>query len=96
MATREGAQAIGLAHELGSIELGKLADFIIVDRAGPHLASAPDPFSALVYSGRPSDVRTTVVDGEILVDDFQLGRDDEVEIATSARYEAAALARRAF
>ena len=96
MATREGARAIGQEQQLGSIEPGKLADFIIVDRAGPHLASAPDPFSALVYSGRPGDVRTTVVDGEILVDDFQLVRDDEVEIATAARYEAAALARRAF
>jgi 5-methylthioadenosine/S-adenosylhomocysteine deaminase len=96
MATREGARAIGQERQLGSIEPGKLADFIIVERAGPHLASAPDPFSALVYSARPSDVRTTIVDGEILVDDFQLVRDDEVDIATAARYEAAALAKRAF
>lgn len=96
MATREGARALGQEHEIGSIEGGKRADFIIVDRDGTHLASAPDPFSALVYSARPSDVRTTVVDGEILVDDFQLVRDDELEIATAARYEAAALATRAF
>jgi 5-methylthioadenosine/S-adenosylhomocysteine deaminase len=96
MATREGARAIGQERQLGSIEPGKLADFILVGRDAAHLASAPDPFSALVYSARPSDVQTTVVDGEILVDDFQLVRDDELEIATAARYEAAALARRAF
>jgi 5-methylthioadenosine/S-adenosylhomocysteine deaminase len=96
MATREGARAIGQEREIGSIEAGKRADFIIVDREAPHLASAPDPFSALVYSARPSDVRTTVVDGELLVDDFQLVRHDEAEIATAARYEAAALAKRAF
>jgi cytosine/adenosine deaminase-related metal-dependent hydrolase len=96
MATREGAHAIGQAHELGSIEPGKLADFIIVNRDAAHLASAPDPFSALVYAARPSDVRTTVVDGELLVDDFQLVRDDEIELAMAARIEAAALASRAF
>jgi 5-methylthioadenosine/S-adenosylhomocysteine deaminase len=96
MATREGAHAIGRGHDLGAIEAGKLADFIIIDRDAPHLAPAPDPFSAIVYSGRPSDVRITVVDGEILVDDFQLVRHDEVEIVTAARYEAAALAKRAF
>jgi cytosine/adenosine deaminase-related metal-dependent hydrolase len=96
MATREGAHAIGQGHELGSIEAGKLADFIIVNRDAPHLASAPDPFSALVYSARPGDVRTTIVDGELLVDDFQLVHGDEIEIATEARLEAAALAKRAF
>jgi 5-methylthioadenosine/S-adenosylhomocysteine deaminase len=96
MATREGAHAIGRGHDLGAIEAGKLADFIIIDRDAPHLAPAPDPFSAIVYSGRPSDVRITVVDGEILVDDFQLVRHDEVEIVTAARDEAAALAKRAF
>jgi 5-methylthioadenosine/S-adenosylhomocysteine deaminase len=96
MATREGARALGRETEIGSIEPGKRADFIIVSRECPHLATAPDPFSALVYSARPTDVRTAVVDGEVLVDDYQLVRDDELEIATVARLEAAALARRAF
>jgi 5-methylthioadenosine/S-adenosylhomocysteine deaminase len=96
MATREGARALGRETEIGSIEPGKRADFIIVSRECPHLATAPDPFSALVYSARPTDVRTAVVDGEVLVDNYQLERDDELEIATVARLEAAALARRAF
>lgn len=96
MATREGARALGLDREIGSIEAGKRADVIVIDRDRPHLATTPDPFSALVYSARPTDVRMTVVDGEILVDDYQLVRADEVEIATAARHEAAALAARAF
>jgi 5-methylthioadenosine/S-adenosylhomocysteine deaminase len=96
MATREGARALGLEREIGAIEIGKRADFIIVDRSGAHLASAPDPFSALVYSGRPSDVSMTVVDGEIVVEDHQLVHHDQLEIATAARHEAAALAKRAF
>ncbi len=95
MATREGARAIGLASELGSIEVGKRADLTIVDRNGPHLATNPDPFSAVVYAARPSDVRTTIVDGEVLVDDFRLVREDLEEIVSVARREARALALRA-
>jgi 5-methylthioadenosine/S-adenosylhomocysteine deaminase len=96
MATREGARALGLDREIGSIEVGKRADLIIVDRDRPHLATAPDPFSALVYAARASDVRTTIVDGEVLVDDFRLLRDDASALASAARREAVALARRAF
>ena len=96
MATREGARALGLDAEIGSIETGKRADFILVDRDRLHLATSPDPFSALVYAARPNDVRTTVVDGEILVDDFRLVRADASEISSEARREAEALAARAF
>ena len=45
--------------ELGSIEVGKRADLILIDRDRPHLATSPDPSSAIVYAARPSDVRTT-------------------------------------
>jgi 5-methylthioadenosine/S-adenosylhomocysteine deaminase len=96
MATREGARATGMEHEIGSIAIGKRADFIIVDRDAAHLASVPDPFSGLVYAGRPSDVRTTVIDGEIVVDDHRLVHHDQREMAMAARREAAALAQRAF
>jgi 5-methylthioadenosine/S-adenosylhomocysteine deaminase len=95
MATREGARALGFANQIGSIEAGKHADLTIVDRNRPHLATNPDPFSALVYAARPSDVRTTIVDGELLVDDFRLVREDLDEIVFHARREARALALRA-
>ena len=89
MATREGARALGLDREIGSIELGKRADLILVDAAGP------DPYSTIVYSSRGTDVRTTIVDGEVLVDDYRPTRWDARELAAAARSEARALARRA-
>jgi len=95
MATRDGARALGMLHEIGSVELGKLADLIIVDADRPHLAPGPDPFSTLVYAARPSDVRTTIVDGHVLIDDFVPVREDPVEVAMLARAEARALASRA-
>jgi 5-methylthioadenosine/S-adenosylhomocysteine deaminase len=95
MATREGARALGMAHELGSIEPGKRGDFIIIDRDRPHLATSSDPISAIVYAARPTDVRTTVVDGHVLVDDFRLTGIDVAEVTHTAAREARALAMRA-
>jgi 5-methylthioadenosine/S-adenosylhomocysteine deaminase len=95
MATRAGARTLGLEHEIGSIELGKRADLIIVERDRPHLVPGQDPYSTLVYAARGSDVRTTIVDGELLVDDFAPVRVDRTEIAADARTAAANLARRA-
>ncbi len=95
MATREGARALGLDAELGSIAPGKHADFILVDRNRPHLALGIDPYSTLVYATRGTDVRTTVVDGQVLVDNFRAMRWDPVELARAAKVEATALASRA-
>jgi 5-methylthioadenosine/S-adenosylhomocysteine deaminase len=95
MATRAGARTLGLEHEIGSLEVGKKADLIVVDRDRPHLAPGPDPYSTLVYAARGSDVRTTIVDGELLVDDFTPLRVDRAEIALQARRAAGDLAGRA-
>jgi cytosine/adenosine deaminase-related metal-dependent hydrolase len=95
MATRAGAKTLGLDHEIGSIEVGKRADIIVVDRDRPHLAPGPDPFSTLVYAARGTDVRTTIVDGELLVDDFHPVRVDPAEVAAAAGEAAAALVSRA-
>jgi 5-methylthioadenosine/S-adenosylhomocysteine deaminase len=95
MATRAGARTLGLEHEIGSIEPGKRADVIIVDRDRPHLAPGPNPYSTLVYAARGSDVRTTIVDGVLLVDDFAPVRVDRREIAVDAREAARQLAARA-
>lgn len=95
MATREGARALGLERDLGSIETGKRADFLLVDRDRPQFMASHDPYSTLVYSARGGDVRTTVVDGEILVDQFRPVRWDPAEIAAEARREAGQLATRA-
>jgi 5-methylthioadenosine/S-adenosylhomocysteine deaminase len=95
MATRAGARTLGLEHEIGSLEVGKRADVIVVDRDRPHLVPGPDPYSTLVYAVRGSDVRTTIVDGALLVDEFAPVRVDRREIAIEARAAALALARRA-
>jgi 5-methylthioadenosine/S-adenosylhomocysteine deaminase len=95
MATREGARALGLAHEIGSIEVGKRADMVVITRDRAHLATNPDPIAAIVYSARPSDVQTTIVDGDVLVDDFALTAIDLADVMARARCEAEALARRA-
>jgi 5-methylthioadenosine/S-adenosylhomocysteine deaminase len=95
MATRAGARTLGLEREIGSIEVGKHADLIIVDRDRPHLAPGPDPYSTIVYAARGSDVRTTMVDGEVLVNDFASLRVDRAEVAVQARAAASELASRA-
>jgi cytosine/adenosine deaminase-related metal-dependent hydrolase len=84
MATRAGARALGLEDEIGSIESGKRADLILVDRDRPHLAPDADPWSTLVYAARGTDIRMTMVDGELLVDEFALVRMDPTEIAAEA------------
>jgi len=61
----------------------------------PHLAPGPDPYSTLVYAARGSDVRTTIVDGEVLVDGFAPTRVDPAQVAAEARTAARDLAARA-
>jgi 5-methylthioadenosine/S-adenosylhomocysteine deaminase len=95
MATREGARALGLSDELGVVEPGRRADLILIDRSRPHLATAPDPWTAMVYSARGTDVRFTMVDGELLVDEFQLTRMDSAEVAATAEVAAREVAGRA-
>ncbi len=95
MATRGGARALGLEAEIGSIEPGKRADLILVDRDRPHLQPGPDPWSTLVYAARPADVRITMVEGEIVVRDGAHVRTDAAEAVAGARREARALMARA-
>jgi 5-methylthioadenosine/S-adenosylhomocysteine deaminase len=95
MATREGARALGMEAELGSIEVGKRADLIVVDRGRPHLAPDRDAWSTLAYAARGTDVRLTMVDGEVLVDGFTLVHLDHGEITVEAHDAAAELVARA-
>lgn len=86
MATRGGAQALGMGDELGSIEVGKRADLVCMQ---PLLGAQPvaDPVRALVYSASALAVRTVVVAGRCLVEDGALVRTSERAIA--ARVERA-------
>ena len=95
MATREGAHALGMSSELGSIETGKRADLILIERDRAHLAPDVDPWSTLVYAARGTDVRLTMVDGQVLVNHFALVHQDVTGITADARSAASTLAQRA-
>jgi cytosine/adenosine deaminase-related metal-dependent hydrolase len=95
MATRNGARTLGLEREIGSIQPGCRADLILVEQRRAHLQPGPDPYSTVVYAARADDVRLTMVDGEVLVDEFAATRVDAGEVAETARREAGALAARA-
>jgi len=95
MATREGARALSLESEIGSIEPGKRGDVIVVELDRPHLVPGPDPYSTLVYAARGTDVRATVVDGQALVLDFRPVHLDVAGIVAEARSAARSLATRA-
>lgn len=91
MATRGGARTLGLEAEVGSIEPGKRADVIVVAGGRAHLVPDADPYSTLVYAARGSDVTTTIVDGELLVEAGRPLRMDPEAIVRKAREEARAL-----
>lgn len=72
MATRGGAAALGLDAEIGQVTAGYRADLAVVGRDGPHMAPPHDPIAALVYGASAADVRMTLVDGQVLVEDGRL------------------------
>jgi 5-methylthioadenosine/S-adenosylhomocysteine deaminase len=67
LATRGGAQALGMADRIGSLEPGKQADVITVSMTGARQTPMFDPVSHLVYVARGADVRTTIVAGQVLM-----------------------------
>ena len=72
MATIDGAKVLGLDHLVGSLEVGKRADVIIVDLQQPHLQPLYQLASQLVYSADGRDVETVIVDGRLLMDQGKL------------------------
>lgn len=69
MATMGGARALGLADDIGSLAVGKSADFVVIDGRRPHLRPHVNPLGALVHCGQGRDVRHVAVQGELLVED---------------------------
>jgi 5-methylthioadenosine/S-adenosylhomocysteine deaminase len=75
LATVEGARALGIADEVGSIEVGKKADIIILDGKMPNMNPVHGKetiVSDLVYSASAANVNTTIVDGKVLMQNRQL------------------------
>lgn len=84
MATIEAAACLGLEDQVGSLEVGKRADVIVIDLHAPHLWPVlPEPASniveQLVYAATAGDVLTTIVDGEILMRDRKVRTLDQLE-----------------
>jgi len=89
MATIDGARALGLGDEIGSIETGKRADLILLNLDRLHLTPCPDVVSTIVYAAQSSDVETVLIDGRVLLHDGRLTMMDEREVMQTARAEAA-------
>ncbi|MEG2811700.1 MAG: amidohydrolase [Clostridium sp.] len=80
MATINGARALGIEDRVGSIEVGKNADIILVDMEKPHLYPQLDAASSMVYSAQGSDVSDVLVDGNILMENYKLTTIDFKEV----------------
>lgn len=96
MATIEGAQVLGMGQEIGSLEEGKRADFILVDLAKPSMSPVyTEPMRNivpnLVYSARGDEVTTVVIDGRVIYEQGRIQTVDEAEILATARQLAPAI-----
>ena len=72
MATIGGARVLGLENRIGSIEVGKDADIILVDMNKPHLTPLYNCYSQLVYAASGADTKTSIIGGKIVMKDRQL------------------------
>src|SRR5262249_59576467 len=85
MATIDGARALHLDKEIGSIEAGKKADLAIIGLDGPNAVPMYDVYSQLAYSLKASDVETVVIGGRIVMRDRKLLTVDEKTAVAKAR-----------
>jgi 5-methylthioadenosine/S-adenosylhomocysteine deaminase len=96
LATIDGAKAMGLNGEIGSLETGKRADVTILRLDGLHSAPrSADVISAIVYSSQAADVQTVIIGGEIAMRDGKLLTMDEQQVIDDANREADLLWERA-
>jgi 5-methylthioadenosine/S-adenosylhomocysteine deaminase len=85
LATIRGAQALHMEKEIGSIEKGKRADLVIVDRDALNQIPLYNVYSDLVYATKASDVKTVIINGRVVMRDRQLLTLNEAAIKESAR-----------
>jgi cytosine/adenosine deaminase-related metal-dependent hydrolase len=89
LATMGGARALGLEAEIGSLEVGKKADVVVVDVDGVHVAPTENATSAVVYACRSTDVTHVVVDGRVVVRERELTTMDVGRVTAEAKARAA-------
>ena len=85
LATIRGAQALHLDREIGSIEVGKRADLVIIERDDFHQVPVYNVYSDLVYATKAADVLTVIINGQVVMRDHKLLTLDEAAIKESAR-----------
>jgi 5-methylthioadenosine/S-adenosylhomocysteine deaminase len=80
LATLHGARAVGLEHDIGSIETGKKADLVLFDTRRPEWRTLFNPINSLVYNADGRSVHTVIVDGRVVVEDHTACFVDEWEL----------------
>lgn len=88
MATIDGARALGLDKEIGSIEPGKRADLTLIDLETLHTTPRPDPISTIVYAAEAANVDTVIIDGVAVMRDRKLTTLDEQRVIEAASQQA--------
>ena len=95
MATIDGARAMGLADEIGSIKVGKRADLTLFDLNELRTTPCPDPVSTIVYAAEASNISTVIIDGQVVMRDRKLAVLDEKAVLAEANLQAGLVQSRA-
>ncbi|NPV78499.1 MAG: amidohydrolase [Anaerolineae bacterium] len=95
MATINGARAMGIDDQVGSIEVGKKADFIIINTDSPNLTPVWNPVASVVFASQGNDVDMVVIDGQIIMQGRKVLTMNEEEILDDVRTRYLQVARRA-
>jgi cytosine/adenosine deaminase-related metal-dependent hydrolase len=83
-ATQAGARAVGQGAQIGSLEVGKKADLLVVDTQRAHLVPAGRIVSAWIHNGQPSDIESVMVDGQFVMRNRKVLTMDEAGIIAEA------------
>ena len=83
-ATRGGARAVRQSADIGSLEVGKKADLLVLDTRRAHLAPNGRILSAWIHNGQPSDIESVMVDGQFIMRDNKVLTMDEARIVAEA------------
>jgi 5-methylthioadenosine/S-adenosylhomocysteine deaminase len=85
MATIDGARALHMENEIGSLEAGKKADLILIDLDAPNAVPMYDVYAQLAYALKGSDVETVVIAGRVVMRDKKVLTVDEAAAIAKAR-----------
>jgi 5-methylthioadenosine/S-adenosylhomocysteine deaminase len=88
MTTVDGARVLGLDHSIGTLEASKRADLIVIDTKKPHLIPLYNPYSHLVYAACGHDVKHSIIDGNVVMENRELLTLDIEDILTQANEKA--------